>query len=271
MSTAGHVVLLVSGLSVAGCVMSSGRDTSDLLDQVQHGGQGSNSPSSSSSAVRQNEAPSPSRIEPTIVTIVERPVERSVALGQPLNPRGRDAIGRELQKELKRVGCYAGELNGAWTKSTRKAMKVFTDRVNAKLPIDKPDDILLALVQTYPNKVCGVPCPSGQSLSHSQQCIPDVLLARSGRTKLTASRKPTQVTNTRTVTTTVAGGVSVPPGWTGHSDDVAPGEPPSSSAGNPHKRSASRRAMKKHWQSPARHERAWASDFLRHRDRFSLY
>jgi hypothetical protein len=276
MSTAGHVVLLLSGLSVAGCVMSSGRDTSDLLDQVQQGGQGPNSPSSSSSPIRHDEAPSPSLIEPTIVTIVERPAERSLALGQPLNPRGRDAIGRELQKELKRVGCYAGELNGAWTKSTRQAMKVFTDRVNAKLPIDKPDDILLALVQAYPNKVCGVPCPSGQSLSHSQQCIPDVLLARSGRTKLTASRKPTHVTNTRTVTTTAAGGVSVPPEWTppewtGHSDDVAPGEPPSSSADTPHKRSASRRAMKKHWQSPARHERAWASDFLRHRDRFSLY
>jgi hypothetical protein len=271
MSTAGHVVLLLSGLSVAGCVMSSGRDTSDLLDQVQQGGQGPNSPSSSSSPIRHDEAPSPSLIEATIVTIVERPVERSLALGQPLNPRGRDAIGRELQKELKRVGCYAGELNGAWTKSTRQAMKVFTDRVNAKLPIDKPDDILLALVQAYPNKVCGVPCPSGQSLSHSQQCIPDVLLARSGRTKLTASRKPTHVTNTRTVTTTAAGGVSVPPEWTGHSDDVAPGDPPSSSAGIPHKRSASRRAMKKHLQSPARHERAWASDFLRHRDRFGLY
>jgi hypothetical protein len=270
MSTAGHVVLLVSGLSVAGCVMSSGTDTSDLLDQVQ-GGQGSNSPSLGSSPISHHEAPSPSLIEPTIVTIVERPVERSVALGQLLNPRGRDAIGRELQKELKRVGCYAGELNGAWTKSTRQAMKVFTDRVNAKLPIDKPDDFLLALVVGYPNKVCGVPCPSGQSLSRTQQCIPDVLLARSGRTKLTASRKPTHVTNARTVTTTVASGVSVPPGWTEHPDDVAPGEPSSPSAGIPHKRSAPRRVMKKHWQSPARHERAWASDFFRHRDRFSLY
>jgi hypothetical protein len=269
MSTAGHVVLLVSGLSVAGCVMSSGADTSDLLDQVQ-GSQGSNSPSSGNSAISHNEAPWPSQIEPTVVTIVERP-ERSVALGQAVNPRGRDAIGRELQKELKRVGCYAGELNGAWTKSTRQAMKVFADRVNAKLPIDKPDDILLALVMGYPHKVCGVPCPSGQSLSHTQQCIPDVLLARSGKNKLTASRKPTQVTQTQTATTTVAGGVSVPPDWTKHPDKVAPGVPPSYSAGIPHKRSAPRRAMKKHWQVPARRERAWASDFFRHRERFSLY
>ena len=270
MSTTGHVVLLVSGLSVAGCVMSSGRDTSDLLDQLQQKGQGSNPPSSGSSAISRNEEPSPSLIEPTIVTIVERPVEHSIVLGEPLVPRGRDAIARELQKELKRVGCYVGELNGAWTRSTRQAMKAFSDRANAKLPTDNPDNILLALVQGYPNKVCGVPCPSGQSLSHTQQCIPDALLARTSRTKLTASRKPTHVT-TPTVTTTVAGGVSVPPGWTEHPDDVAPVEPPSSYSGIPHKRPAPRRVMKKHWQAPARHERAWASNFFRHRDRLTLY
>ena len=281
MSTAGHVVLLISGLSVAGCVMSSGTDTADLLDHVQ--GQGANPPSSSSSAsgslasgsstlgssvISGNEEPSQSLIETTIVTIVERPVERPVTLDQPLD---RDAIGRELQKELKRVGCYAGELNGAWTKSTRRAMKGFSDRVNAKLPIDKPDSILLALVQSYRDKVCGVPCPSGQSLSHTQQCMPDALLARASRTKLAAGRKPTDVTHTRSVTTTAAGGVSVPPGWTEHADDLAPLEPPSSNAGIPHKRPAPRRVSKKHWQAPARHERAWASNFFRHRDRFTLY
>jgi hypothetical protein len=249
-------------------VISSGTDTSDLLDHVQ--GQASNPPTSpptsGSSANSGNEEPSPALIEPTIVTIVERPVERPVTFDQPLD---RDAIGRELQKELKRVGCYAGDLNGAWTKSTRRAMKGFSDRVNAKLPIDRPDSILLALVQGYPDRVCGVPCPLGQSLSQTQQCIPDALLARTSKTKLVAGRKPTHVTRTRTVMTTAAGGV--PPGWTEHPDDLAPVEPPSSNANISHKRPAPRRALKKHWQAPARHERAWASNFFRHRDRFTLY
>src|SRR5207244_1493690 len=35
----------------------------------------------------------------------------------------RVALGRELQRELARVGCYEGEINGTWTPATRKAMK----------------------------------------------------------------------------------------------------------------------------------------------------
>ena len=97
--------------------------------------------------------------------MTERPVKHPVVLGQPLVPRGRDAIERQLQKELRRVGCYSGELNGVWTTSTRRAMQAFTDRVNAVLPIDQPDGILLALVQGHPGKVCGAPCPVGQGLS----------------------------------------------------------------------------------------------------------
>jgi hypothetical protein len=29
-------------------------------------------------------------------------------------------LTRELQRELRRVGCYAGDINGAWTPSTQK-------------------------------------------------------------------------------------------------------------------------------------------------------
>jgi hypothetical protein len=40
-----------------------------------------------------------------------------------------------------------------------------TDRLNAKLPTDQPDIILLVLVQAQPDKVCGAPCPAGQGFS----------------------------------------------------------------------------------------------------------
>src|SRR4029079_17632647 len=142
---------------------------------------------------------------PTVVTIRERPAQPSAALGQPLVPRGRDAIGRKLQEELKRVGCYSGELNGVWTTSTRRAMQAFMERVNAVLPIDQPDGILLALVQGHPGKVCGAPCPAGQGLSHETQCVPNAILAMTGRTKIAAStsKKVTPTTSAGTVNTTV--------------------------------------------------------------------
>jgi hypothetical protein len=122
----------------------------------------------------------PSFSAPVVVTIAQRPSEppASAPAKAGPGPRDRDAIGRELQKELKRVGCYDGELNGAWTTSTRQAMKAFTDRVNATLPTDEPDSILLTLVQAYHDKVCGKPCPAGQGLSDVGRCVPSAILAR---------------------------------------------------------------------------------------------
>ncbi len=66
-----------------------------------------------------------------------------------IDPNDRVALARALQRELKRVGCYSGEITGAWTTSTRMAMRAFTERVNATLPIDKPDPVLLSLVQGH--------------------------------------------------------------------------------------------------------------------------
>ena len=74
------------------------------------------------------------------------------------SPRDPASLARQLQSELRRVGCYDGELSGVWTPRTRMAMKAFTDRVNASLPVDKPDQILLALVQSHQGVAC-VPPP----------------------------------------------------------------------------------------------------------------
>ena len=50
-------------------------------------------------------------------------------------------LARDIQRELKRVGCFEGDISGDWNTATRKAMKTFVDRVNATLPIDAPDHI----------------------------------------------------------------------------------------------------------------------------------
>ena len=72
--------------------------------------------------------------EPTTLITDRHPVRRPITLNQPAKPRGREAVARELQRELRRVGCYAGQLHGVWTASTRWAMRAFNDRVNAVLP-----------------------------------------------------------------------------------------------------------------------------------------
>ncbi len=87
------------------------------------------------------------------------PIPRPVQPSQRPNPipGDRASLVRELQRELKRVGCYSGDVNGVWTTSSRMAMKSVTDRVNATLPIDNPDDVLLSLVRGQQEGVCGAP------------------------------------------------------------------------------------------------------------------
>jgi hypothetical protein len=130
--------------------------------------------------------PSPPLPEPTVVAIDQHSIRHPIAVTLPSIPRDRGAVARQLQKELKRIGCYMGHVDGEWTASTRRAMQAFTDRVNAKLPADQPDIVLLALVQAQPDKVCGAPCPAGQDFSHTGQCLPKPILARSNGAQFAA-------------------------------------------------------------------------------------
>ena len=131
--------------------------------------------SSTPGAASANVAPA---AEPVVVIVGQRRMPHPPAPatgGLPAKDPGSSAS--LLQKELKRVGCYDGAVNGEWTLATKAAAKAFTDRVNARLPLHRPDPILLALVQGYKDKVCGAPCPPGQVLKQDQ-CLPTAILAQ---------------------------------------------------------------------------------------------
>jgi len=224
MSKASGFVLLGAGLAAAAYVLPLGRDTSEpirlpylndapsptVVSEVAAVAPEPQPPSPPVAAAER--LPMPSFSTPVVVTIAQRPSEPPAPAPHKAGPfpRDRDAIGRELQKELRRVGCYEGELNGVWTQSTRQAMKAFTDRVNATLPTDEPDSILLTLVQAYQDKVCGKPCPAGQGLSDAGRCVPTAILARATKKGAPAAapaaaiEKPTPAITSWSTTTTAA-------------------------------------------------------------------
>jgi hypothetical protein len=90
-------------------------------------------------------------------------------------PGDRGGLASALQRELQRVGCYDRDINGVWTTSSRMAMQTFLSRVNAALPFDEPDVILLRLVQAHSGTACGRLCPAGESLSQRETCPPNAL------------------------------------------------------------------------------------------------
>ena len=95
-------------------------------------------------------------------------------------PQASSVTIAEAQKELHRLRCYWGEINGAWTVSTRAAAQKFIDRVNARLPVDTPDGALLALLRSETSAVCGE-CPAGQAADASGRCLPSALLRKPPR------------------------------------------------------------------------------------------
>ncbi|MET0407037.1 MAG: hypothetical protein ABW006_01580, partial [Hyphomicrobium sp.] len=104
-----------------------------------------------------------------------------VRSSRPADPATRFQLARDLQQELQRVGCYQGELTGTWNAATRRAMATFMDRANAVLPFDKPDYVLLALVQSHKEIACAAPCPSGQSVDEGGRCVPNAVIAQAAK------------------------------------------------------------------------------------------
>ena len=113
------------------------------------------------------EDPQPALPEPTTILLPSRSKEQVKASPKPYEPLG---LVRDLQRELKRVGCYPHEVDGAWTSGTRRAMKDFTDRVNAALQVERPDPAQLVLLQRHPEIVCRENCRLGES-STDARCV----------------------------------------------------------------------------------------------------
>ena len=120
--------------------------------------------------------PAPSSTWSAIVTSEPGQLGRLTS-SKPGDDQARAQLARDLQSELKRVGCYGGEITGNWTPSTRRAMSAFMERVNASLPIDEPDYILLTLVQGHSAQACGAGCPAGQGAGDDGRCVPQAILA----------------------------------------------------------------------------------------------
>lgn len=123
---------------------------------------------------RSSAAPAPLQIAeaPPRVPVDHNKPARTVALD-------REGLTKAIQHHLKRVGCYGGAITGEWTPGVRRAMKAFTERVNATLPVEEPDDVLLALVQSHRRIACGgTACPPGQATSDYGSCRPNALVAR---------------------------------------------------------------------------------------------
>jgi hypothetical protein len=96
--------------------------------------------------------------------------------------------------ELKRVGCYNGPIGPVWTPAARNSMKAFIRHVNATLPVEQPDQVLLAMVQGHRGQACGraVACAAGFARDQQGRCLPVAAMAAQppAKSQVPADRVP---------------------------------------------------------------------------------
>jgi len=85
------------------------------------------------------------------------PPRPRMASTEPADPSARYALIRDLQRELKRAGCYYGKIDGSWGPGSKYALGRFNRIVNSALDAQAPDYIQLALVRAHADGVCNRP------------------------------------------------------------------------------------------------------------------
>ena len=116
-------------------------------------------------------------------TVVRRP--GSTATGRSRSLDGRELSGaqrwrlvRDIQTELRRVGCYSGRLDGSWGAGSKYAVRAFLQNVNSGLPTNQPDQFMLQLLRAQKGVVCGRPCREGYTKSSNGRCLPYAITAQ---------------------------------------------------------------------------------------------
>lgn len=68
----------------------------------------------------------------------------------------REALARDIQTELARLGCYGGAIDGSWSTEAQRAAGAFTTKANARISVAEPDFALFSLAKTAtPDQACG--------------------------------------------------------------------------------------------------------------------
>lgn len=100
--------------------------------------------------------PAPEIAEPAL-----KPLPASTSQAQYtrvlVSPADREMLARDIQRELRRMGCYRGDIDGTWGPQSRQAMGAFTAALKLRIPFEAPDEMMLRLVQGQTQRVCGGP------------------------------------------------------------------------------------------------------------------
>lgn len=79
-------------------------------------------------------------------------------------PVDRRALTINLQRELTRVGCSPGVIDGVWGQNGKRALSNFAKYAKVQLPGTEPSEDVISAIRQKKGKVCPLSCGSGEEL-----------------------------------------------------------------------------------------------------------
>ena len=102
------------------------------------------------------------------------PVSAPPKLEPSLSPARRYQVVVSLQRALRDANCYSGQVDGVWGRGSRAAMSAFNRKINSRLSVEQPRELLLTIVQSRSGVSCGRPkVPEQVVASRSDPGAPD--------------------------------------------------------------------------------------------------
>lgn len=138
-------------------------------------------------------------------TAIAKPAEPAVAARSPDDAKPEPSLPadlpRQLQAELRRVGCKSGEIDDVWSASARKALSSFNDSAGTKFDVKLASVDALDAVRARPGRVCPLECDRGFHAGGDHcvkiSCDADQVLGANGRCRPKPERAPKAVARER--------------------------------------------------------------------------
>jgi hypothetical protein len=113
--------------------------------------------------------PSPPPTTPMVAAVSPPQTPVLAAPPAPVEPGD---LARQLQVELKRVGCYPGDADGNWGPNSRRALDAYNHAAKAKFDPREPTPDALDAVRASKARMCAPDCPRGTEPADNGSCQP---------------------------------------------------------------------------------------------------
>jgi hypothetical protein len=115
-------------------------------------------------------APPPAERKPANIAVLPPPGGAQAPAPAPDEKQNLAAITRELQTELRRVGCDAGRVDGNWSAKWREAMSNFNRKAGTDLDIKVASLDALDAVKEQRGRICPLICGRNQHVE-GDECV----------------------------------------------------------------------------------------------------